>query len=305
MKYLNPLFEIFKDISKKNNYQIEGLSQNYIIKLTNKNKTIFTYGNSLPLNNNVCQKICHDKSAFCLLMSKNNIPYVQHKLFKNPHSNKNWKYKDIFTELKKNKEIVIKDNSGSCGINVYKTKNKIKTYFLCKKIFKQGKDVAISPFINYEDEYRLIMFNGKCELCYKKIRPFVIGDGKNKIKNIIKKTNKQKLNFKIPFTIQNKILKKGEKFNIGWKHNLNMNSSPEIITDEDLKENLENIAKKITDLIDIKFCSVDIINDNGTFKVLETNSIVSMGKFSEKTHENYNIAFNIYEKAIKSSFKKD
>ena len=182
-------------------------------------------------------------------------------------------------------------------------KNKNQLKIAVNNIFKQNLDLAVCPYVEIENEYRLIMLNGECKVCYKKVRPFVLGDGKTTVKNlIIKKYNN--LIFDTHKKILNKILNKDEKIILGWKHNLKWHSTPEEIVDNKLKERLINFAKKVVKLINLKFGSVDLYLDNNKIKVLETNSIVSMNSFANYSKENYNKTKQIFLEAVMASFDK-
>jgi glutathione synthase/RimK-type ligase-like ATP-grasp enzyme len=56
--------------------------------------------------------------------------------------------------------------------------------------------------------------------------------------------------------------------------------------------------------LNANFCSVDIAEVNGKYKVVEVNGGVMMEKFSSQSIENYNIAKSIYASAINKLFKK-
>ncbi|HEY0222463.1 ATP-grasp domain-containing protein [Lactovum miscens] len=80
-----------------------------------------------------------------------------------------------------------------------------------------------------------------------------------------------------------------------WKHNLGLGAKPEIVP---LDPVLEDMAKRATKVVGINFASVDIVEVDGGFKVLEINSGVMMEKFSLQSDENYEIAKSIYRKAL-------
>lgn len=305
MKYNDYLFKLLSEIATKKNFEITGLSDNYIIEIKDKNtkKTFYIYGNRFPLNNASSQKICSDKSALSDVLALNKIPHVIHTLFKHPKYNMPWKFSTLKRHLVNNPQgLVIKDNFGSCGNNVYLVKTNFQLKKAVRKILKQGLDISLSPYVNYENEYRLIMLDGICMACYKKVRPFVKGDGKTSLRKLV--FNKYaELNFNLPLISKFKIPKKDEKITVGWKHNLKMNSIPENITDEKLKNQLVDFAKKVLTTINIKFCSVDLIFDNTELKVLEINSIVSMNEYANYSKENYKTTKEIFTKAIEASLK--
>ncbi len=305
MKYNDYLFKLLSEIAIQKNFEITGLSDNYIIEIKDKNtkKAFYIYGNRFPLNNASSQKICSDKSALSDVLTLNNIPHINHVLFKHPKYNIPWKFNTLKQLLVNNSNgLVVKDNFGSCGNNVYLVKTIFQLKRAVTKILKQGLDIAVSPYVNYENEYRLIMLDGKCEACYKKVRPFVVGDGKTSLNKIVKNKYSE-LNFTLPFFKRFITPKKEEKITIGWKHNLKMNSIPQNITDEKLKNDLINFAEKVLKVIKMNFCSVDLFIENEQIKVLEINSIVSMNGYANYSKENYNTTKNIFTKAIEASLK--
>lgn len=303
MKNSNYLFEILSKISEQKNYEIKGYSNNYIIEISKNKKSVFLYGNCLPLNNNSSQKISADKAALYTVLSSKNIPCVEHKIIKHPSFDMGFAFNKLEDILLKNPSgIVVKDNKGSCGRNVFLVKNKKDLKLSINKIFSKNQDIAVSPFIENATEYRLIMLDNKLCVAYKKEKPFVVGDGKSTVKKLIK-NNYGNFNFELPKAELNKKPKLNEKFVVGWKNNLAFNSSPETVLDSILKAKLTNLAKKVTKALNLRFCSVDIFEQNGTLKVLEINSIVSMEYFSKNSNENYTLTKKIFDIALQKCFE--
>ena len=302
MIYNDYIYKLLLELSSQNNFTVKGFSQNYIIEVSNNKNKFYIYGNCFPLNNASSQKLCADKSALSMVLKLNNIDCLEHELYKNPNYEPNFNYEKLEEKLKQNPDgLVLKDNKGYCGNNVFWVKNKSQIKKAVNTIFKQNLDLAVCPYVNIEDEFRLIMLNGECKVCYKKIRPFVIGDGKTNVKNLITKKYKE-IKFKLPFKILNKIPNNNEKIVLGWKHNLKWNSTPEEVKDQKLKLKLVEFAKNVTKKINLKFCSVDLYVDNNKIKVLETNSIVSMNSFANYSKENYNKTKQIFLEAVNASF---
>ena len=96
-----------------------------------------------------------------------------------------------------------------------------------------------------------------------------------------------------------KVPKKDEKVLLNWKHNLGQGAVPEVVKNVDLAKKLSNFAFKVCDLLKIKFASIDIIEADGGFKILEINGGIMMEKFSSYSEENYQIAKKIYYSALK------
>ncbi len=136
-------------------------------------------------------------------------------------------------------------------------------------------------------------------LVYSKIRPFVTGDGKHSVAELLAQMHIADDNI-MPGLDMQAVPQIGAKIIVGWKHNLGQGSIPEILTDANKLDRIKNIVEKIVRLINIRFAAVDIIEDtNGKLQVLEINSGVMMEYFASTSPANYNIAKSIYQTAIK------
>ena len=80
------------------------------------------------------------------------------------------------------------------------------------------------------------------------------------------------------------------------------NNFPVDIQDLDTKKELIALAKKCVKLLNLRFCSVDIICCNGQYKILEINSIVSTKLYATYKKENMKKIEKLYLKAIKKCF---
>ena len=97
-----------------------------------------------------------------------------------------------------------------------------------------------------------------------------------------------------------KVPEHNEKVLLNWKHNLGQGASAEVVEGDVLKNKLTSFAKQVSELLKIKFASIDIIETSGKFKILEINGGIMMEKFSASSPENYQIAKGIYFDAIKN-----
>lgn len=299
-KFNEEYLQLFTELAKNNNCEIQSLCNNYIFEikdLKSKNK-FFIINNCLPLNDGSAKFICFDKVALSDILTNNKIDNIEHILYKNltdKHYKNNIDLYDYF--LKHNKKVVLKNNHGSSGIDVYlaQTKAEFKKYL--KIIYKKNEDIAICPFVDFKEEYRCIMLDGKCEICFRKVRPFVVGNGRDAIKELVLKKYSKDILREVKQKTST-ILKQGEKLLVGWKHNLSCGSVPEVILDKNLKKRLCAIAKRCTSLLGLRFCSVDIIDDGQKLRVLEINSIVNANKFASYSKENEHMVKEMYNKAF-------
>ncbi|MDR0985361.1 MAG: ATP-grasp domain-containing protein [Mycoplasmataceae bacterium] len=256
----NQLLKIIKDLSKEMNFKVNTFCDGWVIQLTKNKQHRYIYGYNFDINNSASSRLCDDKSALFELLNKNHISSVPHFYFMNPNSpwfiKSNWqlKIKQLFSKYKK---IVIKPNNGTGGNDVYLTTSESQLHKYVSNIFSKHDSLAVSPYLEIKNEYRLIVLNNKVLLTYKKDRQ-----------------------------------------HNEWRHNLQLGAKPQIISDNKILNKLTPIALKVINLINISFCSIDIVEVENKYYILEVNSGVMMDKFSSISKKNYEISKVIYSKVI-------
>lgn len=294
------IFKIIKEICNEENIKLKGYSFNYILELKKNDKKLFVFGNKFPNNNASAEIICNDKAGTSIILSEYNIANVEHKIFLSPERpvafKNNWNELDDM--LKKYETLVLKPNKGTGGQNVHKVKNQKEIEQAIFDIFGASQDLAVCPFYEIEDEFRVIMLNNEFQYAFRKIRPFVIGNGKDSIKKLWESESVKWPNFKLGDFDLNYVPKRNEKVYLSWKHNLGQGAIPELVTDKRLIDTLEIIAKKCTKALLLDFVSIDIIKTSGEFKVLEINSGIMIDAFSAYSPKYYALAKNAVKKAI-------
>lgn len=296
---------IVKEICKENNINCYFFCYDWVIKLDNNNNNMLIYGYKFPNNNAALEQVCDDKSALSSLLSHYQIPNVFHEFFMRQSREINILSNEMENRLlslfHKHKKLVIKNNSGTGGIDVYKVETVDELYQVTTKLFQIFRTIAVSPFIEIKNEYRIIVSNKKIKVVYQKIRPFIIGNGKDNIATLIKKKYQELKNYQ-EFELDY-ILKENEFLLLNWKHNLAQGAIPQLVTDLDVLNNLTYLANLCIDKLDINFASIDIVFDGQSYMVLEINSGVMMEKFASYNEEFYQIAKEIYKDAILTYLK--
>ena len=301
--------EIIYSICDEEKLEMKSISSNWIFRIKKDGKCRHIFGYRFEINSGVSESICNDKAAASQLLEEAGIPCVKHILFNSPKnaqyvaSEGNWKLiSNIFKD--NNEKIVCKPNEGTGGDNVYLVDNQITLEKVLDKIFKKARTLVISPYYEIEDEYRVVMLDGEAKVVFKKNIPYVIGDGKSNVLQLLGKSPKEhkikELSAQIPFY---EIPLKGEAVKLNWRHNLGLGASAEIIKDEKLIGKLSDIAKKAVEAVHINFATVDIISTNNELMVLEVNRGVMMVNFASMNDEYYNIAKEIYREAILKMFE--
>lgn len=296
---LSFLNNILIDIAKDKNIEIKFYSENYLIEIIKENKTKYIIGNDIGNNSSISYQIATDKFCTYIILKNNNIPVIEHSFIN----------KDNIEELKLQKKynynVVIKPNTGMEGKNVVHVTNYIDLLNNAKKIINKDKSAIVCPFYEIKEEYRVVYLNGESLLIYAKQRPYVIGNSKNTVEELIKINNLKYIHLdEIDDKILNYVPKNNEKVIVSWKHNLCFGSIPKIVTDEKKFSIIKEIASKSALAIGINFATIDIVElYDDKFMIIEINSRVSISKFAEYESRGYQIAKEIFSKAVDDIFK--
>lgn len=303
-----PIWKIINEICTEENINMKTVSYGYITELEKNGIRKRMVGNSLEINTANSYKIASDKYATYEMLKAYNIPTIKHYMIFNPetrsefYDNELEKAKKIFNE--NNKNVILKSNDSSEGRYVFKIQNELELEKKILELFKEKKDtLSICPFYEIDYEYRAVFLEGEILFIYQKEKPFVVGDGKTSLEELIKVLDTQDIYDNLDLSY---IPKENEKIQVSWKHNLSRGASPIPIKDFKLKEELEKLAIKAARTIGISFATVDIVRtEQEGLLVMEINSSVCMDKFSEKYENGYEIAKNVFKKAISKMFQKD
>lgn len=300
------MVKIIKEICAEKGILCESFSYDWILRLSKNGKTVHIYGYQFENNSATAQLICTDKCATSDLLLSRGIPVVPHHFFISPDDfqyigvNGNWQ--GMLDLLHKYKRLICKPNEGTGGIDVFLVSTAAELEAASSRIFAHYKSMAISPFYEVEQEYRVILLNREVKLVYSKNIPMLIGDGRSNIRQLFLQSMQSHpqmlLQCEFDEAIMEKVLSPGEKIPLTWKHNLGQGATAQIINDKALLEKLSNLSVKAVEVVNANFASVDIIISNGKYLVLEINSGIMMENLASLNEKNYQTAKNIYRQAL-------
>ena len=312
MEEQKPIFNIIDEICKEKNIEQKMLSFDWIRELKKDNKIHHIIRYQFDLNSANAYHIANDKYATYTVLKENNIPMIEHVMLGSPNTRSAYYDENYIQKVKQmlletDNKLIIKANDSCQGRDVYCVNNEKSAKKVIEKMFKENKDsISLCPYVDIDFEYRVVVLDGEVLYLYKKRKPFVVGNGKNTIRELID----EKYSKDIEFTFV-KILNfdyipfENEEIIISWKHNLSGGAEP-VVVDEN-EENIDiikNIAINAAKAIGIKFATVDIAcTTQKELTVVEINGSVCMNKFAELIPDGYNIAKNIYSKAIDKMFE--
>lgn len=302
--------DLIEEICKEEQISFSILSKDWIVMLEKNNKTKFIAGYKFDLNAHGIGNVMDDKYATFEVLRKKQIPIIEHKILFKPNNQNEYakdsnSYKVVEQFFKDNQEnIVLKANDSSCGLDVFHITSNNEIITTLDKLFKKSFSISICPFYDIKTEYRIITLNKRCILCYGKKRAIVTGDGYKSIYDLLCDFNPHYFTKNINKEDYPKILNKGEIFEYSWQFNLSKGSVPFELENENLKQKLYDIVNKITNSLDLGFCSIDIIKtSNNEFLVMEINSGVMMKNYMQIMPNGKNIVKKVYKEAILEMFK--
>lgn len=312
MEQTQAFFKIIDELCSEKDIKQKYLSYGWIRQLKKNNKTHYIMNYQFDLNSSISFNIANDKFATFEVLKSNNVPVIEHKMIFNPQTRSHYYTKKFIEEAKvllkeNNNKIVIKANNSCQGKDVYYCSTEDDIEKIVKKLFNEKNDtLSACPFLNIDFEYRVVYLCGEILFVYKKRKPYVIGDGKKNLDELIKEKKKKYPNITLIRDLDlNYIPRENEEVIISWKHNLSGGAEPILIdkTDE-YQAKIKEIALNAGNALNIDFATIDIaLTDKKEIFVMEANASVCMNKFSEIIPGGYEIAKNIYSRAIDKMFE--
>ena len=312
---------IIKEICKEEEIELTSFSGDWIFRLQKDGAYRYIIGYQFGLNPCSVHALCCDKGAASEVMTSLGVPNVPHYYFMSPDEQHyigkygNWKAMEEL--LEKYGALVLKPNEGTGGNLVFCVRNQYELEQAAFRIFKSYPALAVSPYYEIEQEYRVILLNGEKKLVYSKRRPYVVGDGKNSVGTLLQTESADSCGKRtdgvcgdgregriegLSAAVWNTVPKKGEAFYLSWKHNLGCGASAVLEEPDADTEQIGEILSVLSERMGLKFASVDLIRCKEGVKVLEINSGVMMEYFSGQDENTYRIAKEIYREAVLLSF---
>lgn len=300
--------KIVKEICGEEEIALESYAYDWIFRLQKGGVSGYIVGYQFGLNAASVNAICCDKSAASEIMTSLGIPNVEHYFFMSPLQQKyvsrqgNWKR--IMELLENHKRLVCKANEGTGGDLVFCVGSQYELESAVFHIFERAQSMAVCPYYDIEKEYRIIVLNGEIKLAFTKQRPCVVGDNIHTVCQLLPESVAGRMD-RLDLSGMNpadysKIPAKGEIFYLNWKHNLGQGSCARIEDTDTVKEEMGDMVSALTDKMNIRFASIDIIQCPDGYRVLEINSGVMMDYFSRQDERAYQTAKSIYREAILS-----
>ena len=333
---IHPLTPTIKQIALTSGIEFSLVGEGRIIQLKKGGGVKFIKGHVFPVNLSSSASVCKDKAATSDVIKKEKIPQIRHRLFLSPTLGE-WNPKEgVWTHIhdygkKHGYQMVCKTKGGGGGRSVFHTKDPRELELTIARIFKNHRDVVISPFKMFKCEYRVVVYKGQVEVILRKSVPRVIGDGVKTLNQLIlsfletlEEKEQKKLVKDIPpdLFLSQEIPAAGKTISLHWKHN-GGGATTELVggaiyhqvkatVDNDRLDptlaTLTELALQTANVLGIALAAVDIaeiVNDpkGKTLRILEVNSAPMLDHKLDKDGEGSGkCEFALYAKVINDLF---
>ena len=306
MRKDSDFYNLIKKICEDKGISMRSASFGYVTELKKGDKIRYIVGDSLELNTATSFKIASDKFACFSVLTQNEIPSIKYNMIFNPKTRTDYENDDIKKAMilfdQYGGKAILKANSSSQGKDVFYITDKETLKNKIVEEFANNKDsVSICPFYNIGYEYRAIFLDGEIIFCYKKEKPYVVGNGINTIRELIEDINSSDIYDNLDL---NYVPNKNEKVEVSWKHNLCLGGIPNLEIDDETRKRVYDLAKSAGKTIGIRFASIDIAEtENKELLIMEINSNVCMSKFASIVSNGLQIEYEIFSNAVDKMFK--
>lgn len=299
--------------------QIRAYHGDWVLTLTKGKRTEHVFGYDFSLNSASAQQIAKDKAATYSILAAAKVPAVEHRLVMSPtlpdYMPRGGNWSQLNRLFKRwNSDVVCKPNDGTGGRDVFRVRDVVQLERAIHTLLAKARACAMSPFIEIQDEFRILMLDGRNLLTYRKCRPSVTGDGQSKLVDLVADwlkacrlspapDTKLKALGRLELNARelNRVPKSGEVISINWRHNLGQGAAPdELLKNTTERKQLVQLAQKTMEALRLRVASVDIVVfPNGKQQVLEVNSGIMMEQFAETSRER---AREVYRQIVEAVF---
>jgi glutathione synthase/RimK-type ligase-like ATP-grasp enzyme len=277
---------------------VESRSQGWLLILQRGAKRHFAFGYDLGLNSAIAHRIASDKAATAEILRFCGVPCVPHTLILNPKLNEyvapsqasdSQPWETMLRLLRENPNgLVVKPNEGTSGELVFKVSSEQDLELAAHRIFSANASLVLSPWLDIENEVRVVLLDHHPLIVYNKIRPSVTGDGQHSLLELAlaatlaeaRATILSGMAGDLDRMALDRILPAGQRQVLNWRHNLDSGAQPIVLEQGAMRDACVAMAVDAAKSIDIRFGSIDLVQADGTWQILEVNSGVMMEALS-------------------------
>ncbi|MBR0692011.1 RimK-like protein [Bradyrhizobium lablabi] len=260
-------------------------SGGWLVVMTRDAERRLAIGYDVGLNSAVAHQVANDKAACADVLGLAGIPVVPHALFLgaklSAHIPESGSIDAMLRLLARHpRGLVVKPNEGTSGEFVIRVTTKPQLEAAVARILTAHPSLAISPYVEIEDEVRVVLLDQRALIVYGKVRPSVVGNGAHSLRELARAAASaewlQTMSDDFSAAELDAILPAGERRILNWRHNLDSGAEPALLTDGAMRDACVALAIRAARAIGIRFASIDVVRAEERWQILEINSGVKM-----------------------------
>jgi glutathione synthase/RimK-type ligase-like ATP-grasp enzyme len=291
---------------------IEVRSEGWLIVMRRGERRHLAFAYDVGLNSATAHQIANDKAATAEVLKLSGVPCIPHTLFLGPklaaHAPMSGSWEAVLRLLDEHPEgLVVKPNEGTSGDCVFLVTTRPKLEVAATRIFSAYPSLAVSPYVEIEDEVRVVLVDDLAVVVYSKDRPQVVGDGKHSLLELAlaatpaaqRSAVLSGMTADLDRADLDAIVPKGSRRVLNWRHNLDSGARPVLLERGETRDVCIRLAVNAAKAIGIRFGSIDVVRVGGAWRILEINAGVKMEALSRSHPE---LAYAAYEAALDKVF---
>jgi glutathione synthase/RimK-type ligase-like ATP-grasp enzyme len=282
-RYPRILVEAIEHYCAKRGIALDIRADGWLLVLDHPARRHLIFGYDLGLNSAVAHRIASDKAATAEVLMLAGLPAVPHRFFMAPklggRQEPHW---PAMLELLETcpDGLVVKPNEGTSGRLVMLVSSRTELEHAVSTIFASNTNVAISPFLEIDEEARVVLLDDDPLAVYRKDRPVARGDGEHRLRELVTATlpppRHADVLRRFDASALDAIVPAGEIHLLDWRHNLDLGATAVLLDDGAARDACVRLAAAAARAIGIRFASIDVVRADGQWRVLEINSGVVM-----------------------------
>jgi glutathione synthase/RimK-type ligase-like ATP-grasp enzyme len=154
---------------------VEVRADGWLIAMGSGPQRHFAFGYDIGLNSAIAHRLANDKSATSEVLALSGVPCVSHQLFLNPNLGARvvgpgWREAMRGLLAQNPHGVVVKPNEGTAGRSVFKAMTETELDHAVDAVFSMSAGLVISPYVEIEQEVRVVLLDGAPLVVYSKQR---------------------------------------------------------------------------------------------------------------------------------------
>jgi glutathione synthase/RimK-type ligase-like ATP-grasp enzyme len=154
---------------------VEVRSGGWLIAMRRGAQRHFAFGYDIGLNSAIAHRLANDKSATSEVLALSGVPCIAHRLFLNPRlgahvAGPGWREAMLALLAQHPQGVVVKPNEGTAGRSVFRATTVEDLDSAVNEVFAMSLGLVISPYIEIEEEVRVVLLDGAALVVYSKQR---------------------------------------------------------------------------------------------------------------------------------------